>query len=402
MAHLSRRECLLLLSAAAATAPAGLALEDRPWTHPRVEVARLERPRVLRAARAYLQDEPRTIVAVPAPRSAGGLHDYFSQGDYWWPDPKNPSGPYIEHDGQSNPDNFNAHRELLIRLSLQAPCLTVAWMLTRERLFADKAAAHLRAWFVDPSTRMNPNLQYAQAVHGLNTGRSIGIIDTVHLAEVARSASILDRGGALDRSIADGTRAWFADYLQWLTQSGFGQKERDNRNNHESCWVLQVAAFAGLTGDSGLREFCRSRLKTRTFNLQIAPDGSFPLELRRTKPYGYCLFNLDILGMCAQILSTSADNLWTFKLDDGRGLESCFRFMTPFIANKQSWPYRHDVEYFDDLPVRQPSLLFAGLAYARPGYIDLWQRLDPDPTVPEVIRNHPLRQPLLWIESSAG
>jgi hypothetical protein len=357
---------------------------------------------VLRAARACLQDQPRTIVAVPAPRSAGGPHDYFSEGDYWWPNPKNPSGAYTERDGQSNPDNFNTHRELLIRLSLQAPSLTVAWMLTRKRIYAEKAAAHLRAWFVDPSTRMNPNLQYSQAVHGLNTGRSTGIIDTIHLAEVARSASILDRDGVLDRATADGTRAWFTDYLQWLTESAFGQKERDNKNNHESCWALQVAAFAGLTGDSGLQEFCRSRLKNRIFSLQPAPDGSFPLELARTKPYGYCLFNLDILGMCAQILSTPADNLWTFKLADGRGLESCFRFMTPYIANKQSWPYKHDVQYFDDLPVRQPSLLFAGLAYDRRAYTDLWQRLDPDPTVPEVIRNHPLRQPMLWIGSSAG
>lgn len=50
-----------------------------------------------------------------------------------------------------------------------------------------------------------------------------------------------------------------------------------------------------------------------------------------------------------------------------------------------------------DLPVRQPSLLFAGLAYRKPEYLSLWERLEPDPAVPEIIRNHPIRQPVLWM-----
>jgi hypothetical protein len=128
----------------------------------------------------------------------------------------------------------------------------------------------------------------------------------------------------------------------------------------------------------------------------MAEDGSFPLELARTKPYGYSLFNLDALGMLAQVLSTATSNLWNFSLPDGRSLSKCFRFMVPFIADKTSWPYRHDVQYFNDLPVRQPSLLCAALGYRNSAYFDLWKRLDPDPQVPEVIRNHPVRQPLLW------
>jgi len=88
----------------------------------------------------------------------------------------------------------------------------------------------------------------------------------------------------------------------------------------------------------------------------------------------------------------------TWELPDGRGLKVCFGFMVPYIESKKAWPYPPDVEYFNDLPVRQPDLLFAGLAYRKPGYISVWQRLKDDPTVPEIIRNHPLRQPLLWIE----
>ncbi|HTV03763.1 MAG TPA: alginate lyase family protein [Acidobacteriaceae bacterium] len=397
--HTLTRRNFLFLAGSAALAPR-LAAASRlgPWNHPYAELSHVERARVLSAAQEYLHQQPRTITSVPAPRSAGGLHDYYSEGDYWWPNPANPSGPYIRRDGESNPANFIAHRELLIRLSIQMPALTAAWLLTQRRDYADHAIAHLRAWFVNPATRMNPNLEYAQAIQGINTGRSIGIIDTVHLVEVAQAAIVLNRFGMLTGPAQEGTRAWFTSYLKWLTTSQRGHQERDKRNNHGSCWLLQASGFATYTGNYQVREQCRTRLTTILFPNQIAADGSFPLELARTKPYSYSLFNLDILGMSAHILTTPADNLWTFTLPGGRGLQACFRFMAPYIRNKKSWPFRHDVQYFNDLPVRQPSLLFAGFAYQQPGYLALWQSLNPDPTVPEIIRNHPIRQPLVWIK----
>ena len=401
MQPLSRREFLVLGSAAAAVPGVIFGSSQDILLHPRAWVAELERPRVLKAAGAYLKVEPKTIVAAIARRSAGGPHDYFSEGDYWWPDPKNPDGPYIRRDGESNPANFVAHRALLLSLSIQVPALASAWVLTKRRAFAEHAAAHLRAWFVEPATRMNPNLQFAQAIHGLDTGRSIGIIDTLHLVEVAQAAIVLKRGGVLDASIWEGTRNWFAAYLDWLTTSSRGQEERNAKNNHGSCWLLQAASFAALTQNTSVRDACRERLKGELFPGQIAADGGFPLELARTKPYSYSLFNLDVLGMSAHLLSDSAENLWTYKLTDGRGLEICFRFMVPYISDRDSWPYRRDVEHFDALPVRQPGLLFAGIAYRRREYLELWRRLDPDPTDQEIIRNHPIRQPLLWMNQDA-
>src|SRR6266540_4512204 len=140
------------------------------------DVAAFDRARVLKAANQYLKEAPITITASTSPRSAGGPHDFFSEGDYWWPDPNNPDGPYVQRDGMSNPDNFTNHRRYLMRLSVQLPALVAAWKLTRNTRYAKHAALHLRAWFIDERTRMNPNLQYAQAIHGRFTGRGIGII----------------------------------------------------------------------------------------------------------------------------------------------------------------------------------------------------------------------------------
>lgn len=393
----SRRSFVQTGTLAALSVHMGFSRAEDEWTDPQRHLRELERDRVLRQGRAFLKQVPKTITAVRAERSPGGLHDFYSEGDYWWPDPKNPHGPYIRRDGETNPDNFVAHRELLMRLSLRMPALTAAWVLTGHRDFAAHASTHLRAWFVEPNTRMNPNLQYAQAIHGIDQGRSIGIIDTVHLAEVAQATLVLAQSKAIDPAIESGTRAWFTEYVHWLTTSAHGQQERDEKNNHGSCWVLQAACFATLTRIEEIRVLCRERFLNTLIQNQIATDGSLPLELSRTKPYGYCLFDLDILGITAQVLSDASHNLWTHRSDKGASLEDAFRFMAPFIKDKSAWPYRHDVQYFDDLPVRQPSLLFAGLAYHRPDYLELWARLNPDPIVPEVIRNHPVRQPILWI-----
>jgi hypothetical protein len=362
-----------------------------------VDVSKLDRVRVIAAADLYIKDKPLTITATSSPRSAGGLHDFFSEGDYWWPDPKNPEGPYIQRDGISNPDNFVEHRRALMRMSVQVPALTAAWVLTGKRAYAEHAAEHLRAWFINEQTRMNANLQHAQAIKGITTGRGIGIIDTIHLVEVARSIETLERSKVLKPSDLDTIKKWFTDYLKWMTTSRNGVEEREAKNNHGTCWVMQVAAFAHLTGNKELLDYSRNRFKTGLVPNQIDRDGSFPQELRRTKPYGYSLFNLEAMAVIAEILSTPKDDLWKFETTDGRGLRLAMNFMFPYIQDRKSFPKPPDVMYDNDWPMRQSSLLFAGIALGKPEYLDVWKTLPADSKVEEVIRNFFIRQPVLWI-----
>lgn len=373
-----------------------LACLSLPAQSQTLDLTRLDQPRILHAADAALAETPVTITAFPSPRSSGGLHDFYSEGDYWWPNPADPGGPYIQRDGLTNPDNFVAHRRALVRLSVQVPALVAAWKTTGEQRYVRHAVAHLRAWFVDPRTRLNPHLQYAQAIFGKTTGRGIGIIDTVHLVEVARAIEVLRDGDALSGQDRQQIVAWFRDYLHWLTTSKNGIEEREAKNNHGSCWLLQVAAFARLTGDQQLLAYARERFKTVLLPTQLAADGSQPLELKRTKPYGYALFNLEALAALCRILSTPQDNLWTYVTPDGRGMAKAMSWMLPYIRDKASWPLPPDVMYFKEWPMRQSSLLFAGQALGRPDYLALWATLPADSSVEEVVRNFFIRQPVLW------
>jgi hypothetical protein len=182
-----------------------------------------------------------------------------------------------------------------------------------------------------------------------------------------------------------------------MTTHEYGIAERDAVNNHGTCWVMQVAAFAHFTGRDDLSVFCRTRFTDVIVPHQVAADGSFPEELRRTKPYGYSLFNLDAMATICQILSTRDRNLWTYETADDRGVRKALAFMAPFIADKHTWPYPPDVMYFDEWPMRQAALLFGGVALNEPRYLDIWKGLRADSNVDEVIRNFFVRQPVLWV-----
>ncbi len=361
------------------------------------DVAAFDRARVLRQAEKFLAEKPETVTATSSPRSAGGPHDYFSEGDYWWPDAKNPGGPYIQRDGMSNPDNFDGHRRALLRLSVQMPALAAAWKITGDKRYAAHAAAHLRAWFLDPATRMNPSLQYAQAIHGRVSGRGTGIIDTIHLVEVTRGALALEDSDALTEGEREGIRAWFGEYVEWLTTHPYGHAERDAKNNHATCWAMQTGAFAVFCGNRAVADDCAVRYKTILLPRQMASDGGFPLELRRTKPYGYSIFNLEAMATLCQVLATPLDNLWRFELPDGRSIRRGVEYLYPFLADKSKWTHAPDVMYFNVWPMRQASLLFAGFEFDDEAYLRLWRKLPADSNVEEAVRNFFVRQPALWV-----
>lgn len=352
----------------------------------------------IRQADAWLDAKPKTVTAAFCDRSAGGVHDFYSEGDYWWPDSVNPDAPYIRRDGQTNPDNFSEHRHAMIRFSRIVGSMASAWLLTGDEKYVKQIIVHAKAWFVDPETRMNPNLLYAQAIKGRVTGRGVGIIDTIHLMEVAQALIRIQGASSVDVTDMEAIRQWFVEYLKWLMSHPYSQQEMNAENNHATCWAMQVASFAKLTDNRQILDMCRKRYKEILLPMQMADDGSFPRELARTKPYGYSLFNLDAMATLCQILSDKQNDLWNFTADNGKSIAKGIEFMVPYTADKSRWTYGEDVLYWDQWPVAHPFLVFGAAAFDRNDWFDLWADLDHDPLVDEVLRNMPVRNPLIWME----
>ncbi len=364
------------------------------------KIKKVLKENVMARADQALAEAPITITTEKCERSAGGVHDFYSEGDYWWPNPADTNGPYIQRDGLSNPANFTAHRKAMIRFSQIIGSLASAYSITNKEKYVQQAFIHLNAWFVDEATRMNPSLLYSQAIKGKVTGRSIGIIDMIQMIEVAQGIRVMEKCPVVNRNDLAKIKNWFSDYLTWVTTHPYGIEERNAKNNHGTCWVMQVAVFAKLVGNQQLLDDCKNRFKTILIPGQLDKNGSFPLELKRTKPYGYSLFNLDAMTTICHVLSDEKESLWDFRLEDGRMLKDGITFMFPFVENKDIWAYPKDVMYWNDWPVAQPFLLFGYKKYKKKSWFVVWEKLEHFPKTEEVIRNLPVRNPLIWLEES--
>ena len=377
--------------------PRLLLSQTKPTARP--DVAAIDHDRILQAATHYLTQSPTPLTNFPCPRNPGTPHDFYSEAEDYWPDPANPTGPFVIRSGDANPDAFTAHRDALLNFSMCVPALTAAFVLTKEARYAQQALAHLRAWFVDPATRMTPSILYGQTIRPAKTGRLEGVIEAVHLAEVVQCLLFLSNSEALTPADLAALQKWFAEYFDWLNTSRLAGLARDTKNHHGSSWLLQAAAIAHLTQttDDAPLTTLRHQYKSSTIRAQIIADGVFPHELTTPNPYRNTLFNLDMLAGICMLLSTRFESVWDYELQDGPGMRTVIARLYPYIVDRGTWPYRADAKYFTDLPLRRPSLLFAARAYDRPEYASLWKTLNPDPTIPELQRTFPIRQPLLWV-----
>lgn len=330
---------LLVVGGAAISCKSQVQDEKSSITSARLESYTAE---IILRANVFLKKSPETITSFHADRSAGGLHDYYSEGKYWWPNPEDPNGPYIRKDGESFPGLFTDHRDAIGTLSSAVSALTVAFAKTSDERYAQQAKRYLNAWFVDPATRMNPNLEFGQAIKGITQGRGIGIIDSRSLIYVARGIEILRQHNQLSEAEDEAISTWFDKYSQWLVDSSHGKEERDNGNNHSTWWGAQVAAFARIANRKDLLDTARAQYK-RQLDLQMDERGVFTDEVGRTRPFHYFIYNLDAFAVLAILLSDQGEDIWTYTTSHG-DIRKAADWYLSFKGRLGEWPYPSDLE----------------------------------------------------------
>ncbi|WP_342327668.1 alginate lyase family protein [Pedobacter sp. FW305-3-2-15-E-R2A2] len=273
--------------------------------------------------------------------SSGNKHDYISQAPYWWADPSKKEGrPYIRKDGLRNPEIYLLHDgSQMGKMCHHVRQLTLAYYFTGNEKYAEKVKSLLEVWFIASDTRMNPNLNYAQYIPGLNDGRGIGIIETAGLTSIPDMLAILQSSKNINSGLVKGIKHWYKQYLNWLQTSKNGKSERAQINNHGTYYDLQVVNYALFTGNEAL---AARTLKTSTIlriDQQFTTDGLQPLELVRTNSWGYS--NMNLLGWCKLAIMAKRINidLWHEQTYDGKGIKTAIAWLMPYALKEKAWRY---------------------------------------------------------------
>lgn len=299
--------------------------------------------RLMSDADKALKSKPVSVMDKDMVAASGDKHDYMSMGPYWWPDPSKPDGlPYIRKDGIRNPD-ATSDRTNIGKTIGNILTLGTAYYFSGNEKYAAKAAELARVWFLNPETRMNPNMNYGQMIPGRNggKGRGFGMIDAYSFVELLDVIEMMSTSTSFTKADHEGLKNWFTEYLGWIRTSSVANEERTAENNHGLAFDVQQTIYALFTGDSALAQKTIHEFAEKRLFPQIESDGKQPRELARTTGFGYTNFNLiHMMDMCA-VCRTLGIDIYNSISKDGRSMAKALEYMASFVGKPQSeFPYQ--------------------------------------------------------------
>ncbi len=323
---------------------------------------------IMSKAKKLLKMEPLSVATKEQMPPSGDKHDYMSLATYWWPDPSgDKNAPYIRKDGEHNPEIYDYkdpdNYPLVCRNIFH---LALAYYLSDETVYAEKAIRLTRCWFLDTASRMNPNFTYAQAIKGRNDGRGSGLIENRDIIYVVDAVELLKTSKLFSNNDVQGMKKWFSDFLQWMITSKNGHDESKAQNNHGSWYDCQVLSLSLATGNRELALKHANRIFEK-IGKQITPEGKQPAELERTNAYHYSFFNLEALGNLARLAANVGVDGWNYTSPDGGSIKKAIEFMYPYTINEKPFPYKQLWERKKSSPVR--VYVYAYGAYGESKYL---------------------------------
>jgi len=282
-----------------------------------------------------------SVVDKKMPTPCGNKHEYMSMASYFWPDPSKPDGlPYIRKDGQRNPDNDKVtDHKGFDQVTSYVTTLSWAWYFTNDEKYAAKGTELLKFWFVDTATKMLPNLNHAQVIKGIDTGRGIGIIDIHLVPQLLDAISLLQNSKAMKKTDLAAIHEWFGQFLVWLESSQNGMEESKTKNNHKTWYDNLVASIALFCGKTERAKIIFDNAKT-LLAAQIQPDGKQPLELERTNSLSYSTFNLRAWFALATHAESAGVDIWHYETNTGQSIRKALDYMLPYAMDQKKWDYQ--------------------------------------------------------------
>lgn len=294
--------------------------------------------KLLKDADKALQEEPHSVMEKKNNPPSGDKHDYMSLAPYFWPDPSKKDGlPYIRKDGQTNPEVQDyKDKEYMPKMCEAVYTLSLAYYFSGEEKYAEYAARLLKTWYLNADTKMNPNLNYAQAIKGVNEGRGAGLIDVRHFMKVIDAIGLLQGSKNWTATDQQGMKTWFSDFLNWMQTSPNGLDEIKAKNNHGTFYDALRLSIALFTGNKEAADNIITNV-TKRLDSQMDAEGKFPLEMERTIALHYNIFDLHAFYMIASMAEKTGFDLWNYKSPSGASLKKGFDYFYPYITKQKEW-----------------------------------------------------------------
>ncbi len=314
-------------------------------------------PQIMAAYKALLKDadkalqfEPVSVMEKKNTPPSGDRHDYMSLAPYFWPDPSKPNGlPYMRKDGQTNPEvKEYKDKEYMPQLCDVVQTLALAYYFSDEKMYAEHAATLLRVWFLDTATRMNPNMNFAQAIKGVNDGRGAGLIDARHFIKVVDAVGLLKDAKTWTATDDAGMRKWFSDFRNWMETSKVGKDEMNAKNNHGAWYDALRIALALGNGDNEAAKMIVKHEQER-LDYQMDENGFLPKEMERTMSLHYSVFAMEAFELAAQMGEQVGVDFWNYTTPSGKSLKKGFDVLQPYLADTKKWEGQQIREFdFDE------------------------------------------------------
>ncbi len=331
--------------------------------------------RLTESADKLLDEGPFSVTKKSSTPPSGDIHDYTSMGPYWWPDPEKEDGlPYIRRDGEVNPESREyTDKQEMGKLLNALPVLAEAYYFTGEEKYAEHCANLIRAWFLDPSTKMNPNLNYAQRIPGRTEGRGIGIIDTRKFAHLPDIVKMIATSRHWSQADQDGLEEWLRAYMDWLVNSEHGKDEAIHGNNHSTWYFAQTIPLSIFVGNKSRADSLAEKGIPLILEEMIERDGSQPKELARTRSWDYSAMNLVGIITFALGLEQLENPVWEYQNQHGAGIRDALEYLIPYANGDKAWEHEQINEI--DYSKLKYSLQVAARAYQYPDYQELANNL---------------------------
>ena len=307
---------------------------------------------LIKEADKALKEGPFSVMEKTKIPPSGNKHDYMSIAPYHWPDPANPNGPYIRKDGQTNPEvKEYLDKEYMPKMCKMVQILSLAYYFSDDERYAQHASLLLKTWYLDTATRMNPNMDFAQSIKGVNTGRGAGLIDARNFLKVIDGIPLLQNSPHWKPEYQKGMQDWFSEFLNWMQTSKNGTDELNAKNNHGTFYDALRLSIALFTNNNELAKKVITSA-TKRLDYQMDEEGKFPKEMERTISFHYSSFNVEAFFKIAKMAEKTGFDLWNYTSPSGKSLKKAFEFLRPFLTNSKPWtgpqikPYEFEGDAF--------------------------------------------------------